>query len=96
LGHRSVAEAQRCISSREFAEWMAYDRLEPFGVVRGDLQAGIVASTLVNIHKKKDAAPSQPGDFILKFGGRMRRSAQDIYGMFKTWALRAGGKLIRK
>jgi len=85
-----VAEAQRWISSREFAEWMAYDRIDPFGAKRGDLQAGIVASTLVNLFSKNGKAT--PDNFLLKFERRVRRNAQDIYSMVKTWALALGAK----
>ena len=85
-----MAEAQRCISSREFAEWMAYYRIDPFGPVRGDLQAGIVASTLVNLFRKE--ANSAPSDFKLSFGHRVQRSAQDLFGLVKTAFLLSGAK----
>jgi hypothetical protein len=32
----------------ELAEWMAYDSLDPFGGVRGDVQAGVVAAAVMN------------------------------------------------
>lgn len=32
----------------DFQECMLYDQLEPLGDVRGDLQAGIIASTIAN------------------------------------------------
>jgi hypothetical protein len=62
-----VAEAQQRIDAREFAEWMAYDQLDPFGQVRGDLQAGIVASTLVNLQPGRRGAAAKVGDFVLRF-----------------------------
>lgn len=31
------------ISSREFSEWIAFDRLEPFGEHRGDIHAAQVS-----------------------------------------------------
>ena len=51
------------ISSRELSEWMAYYSLEPFGAVRGDLQAAIVASTVAN----SAGANTKPADFIPDF-----------------------------
>lgn len=46
---------------------MAYFQIEPFGQTRADLQAGVVASTLVNIWSKKGARRSVPSDFLLQF-----------------------------
>ena len=39
----SVREAQHRIDAREFAEWRAYYRLEPWGEDRGDLRTAILA-----------------------------------------------------
>ena len=69
---------------------MAYYRIDPFGPVRGDLQAGIVASTLVNLFRKD--ADSIPNDFKLSFGRRVQRSAQDLFSLVKTVFLLSGAK----
>lgn len=63
----SVKRAQREIDSREFTEWMAYAALEPFGETRADLRAGIVASTLANIHRSEGSEPFTPSDFMPTF-----------------------------
>ncbi len=59
-------------------EWMAYAELEPFGQMRGDLQAGIVASTMMNIYRdrKKRSQPFKPADFILTFGERLAETVK--------------------
>lgn len=44
----SVAAAQQSIDAREFAEWMALYRMDPWGEERAYLRAGIVASTIAN------------------------------------------------
>ena len=44
----SVRQAQQEISSVEFAEWVAYYQLEPFGEDRADLRCGNITSTLIN------------------------------------------------
>lgn len=41
------------MDSREFAEWIAYDQIEPFGESRQDQRAGVIASAIVNQHRKK-------------------------------------------
>ena len=55
------------ISSRQFAEWMAYAQLEPFGEERDDLRMGIVASTIANVNRGKDKKPYKPSDFMPSF-----------------------------
>ncbi len=70
LGEVNVDEMLRRMPAELLGEWMAYEELEPFGQRRGDLQAGIVASTLMNIFRdrKKRSQAFKPGDFILQFG----------------------------
>lgn len=55
------------ISSVQFAEWMAYSLLEPWGEGRDDLRAGIVASTVANANRGKNAKPFKPQDFMPEF-----------------------------
>jgi hypothetical protein len=48
---------------------MAYYSLEPFGEERGDLRAGIIASTIANRHRnpKEEKRAYAPADFAPKF-----------------------------
>lgn len=55
------------ISSRQFAEWMAYSRLEPWGEDRDDLRMGIVASVIANSNRGKGKKPYKPQDFMPNF-----------------------------
>ena len=68
----TVREMLGRMSSAEFTEWVAYYSIEPFGEFRRDLQAGIVASTLANIHGPR--RPLSPADFVLDF----TRAAEEI------------------
>ena len=52
------------LGSDEFTEWVAYYQLEPFGDYRGDYRSGVVASTLANVHRGKDARAFTPEDFM--------------------------------
>lgn len=56
-------------TSRDLTELMAYYEMEPFGPWRGDLAAGIVASTIANVYRKKGAPAFKPEDFMPKFRG---------------------------
>lgn len=55
------------IGNDELVEWQAYDRIDPFGSWRGDVQAGIVASVIVNALRGKNGQAAKPTDFVLKF-----------------------------
>ena len=54
---------QRC-DSRELSEWAAYHALDPIGGMRGDLQAGIISSTIANVNRGKSGKPFSPSDFM--------------------------------
>lgn len=64
-----VGELQRRVTSREFAEYWAYDGLEPFGPKREDLRSGIVAATVANANRdrKKHPRPFEPATFMPRF-----------------------------
>ena len=59
-----MAELLEGITARELTEWMAYARLEPFGELRADLRAGIVAATTANVHRGRRQRPLKPEDFM--------------------------------
>ena len=52
------------MSSRELSEWMAFYTIDPFDERRGDLRAGLVASTIANVHRGKNQPPFKPLDFM--------------------------------
>ena len=65
-----IGELQAQVTSREFAEYWAYDQLQPIGPERADLRAGIVAATIANVNRnpKKRAKPFSPVDFLPAYG----------------------------
>lgn len=52
------------IDAEEFAEWQAFDSIEPIGGQADDYRAGLVASILANIHRKKGADAIRPLDLF--------------------------------
>lgn len=52
------------MSSAEFAEWLAYAQLQPFGEIRNDQRAGVIASAIVNANRKKGAKARDWQDFF--------------------------------
>lgn len=43
---------------------MAYDTLEPIGEVRGDFRAGLIASTIANVNRRKGSRALTPQEFM--------------------------------
>jgi hypothetical protein len=71
----TVSELQARMSSREFAEWIEFYGLEPFGEERADVRSAIVASTIANANRdaKKRKKPWTVEDFMPKFGQPAKR-----------------------
>jgi hypothetical protein len=74
----SVAEAMERIDSAEFAEWMAYERLEPFGEHRADLRSAIVACTMANAWRGKGSKTFTVKDFMPNFEPEKPMSAEEM------------------
>lgn len=55
LGFRSVRDCQEHINSSEFAEWLAYNQLEPFGADIQPVYAGTIAATVANTTRSKSS-----------------------------------------
>lgn len=60
----TVRQLLASLDSAELTEWMAFDRLDPFGESRADLRAGIIASAAANHGYRDIKTPYQPGDFM--------------------------------
>lgn len=62
-----MSELQQRISSREFIEYLAYFRLNPFGEERADLRMAISTATIANrlAGSKKDLI--KPQDLMIDF-----------------------------
>lgn len=51
----------------EFNAWMAYYSIFPFGEARGDMRAGIIASTIANVNRGRGSRAYTPADFMPQF-----------------------------
>ncbi len=89
MGHKSVREAQKYISSREFAEWLAFDRTHPIGWERFDTAAALIAMVTASAWGGKRKFKME--DFQLHWGRQTKASAVMVeaksrallQGMFK-------------
>lgn len=52
------------LTSREFADWLAFNRIEALGEERADLRMGILASTVLAPHMGKGKKPPAPSKFM--------------------------------
>lgn len=46
-------------------EWNQYWRQEPWGAMRDNIHAGLIASTIANANRKKNAKPFSYQDFLI-------------------------------
>lgn len=62
----SVKRARREIDSDEFGRWLAYGEIEPFGPLRDDLRAGMVAAIIANVNRdpRRRPEPFTPATFF--------------------------------
>ena len=52
------------MSAAEYRAWQEYWSESPFGDERADVRAGIVASTIANVHRGRNQPPFKPQDFM--------------------------------
>ena len=57
------------ITWAQLIEWEAYAQIEPFGAIRDNYHAGVVAKMIANVHKARSASGHEftYEDFLLKF-----------------------------
>jgi hypothetical protein len=52
LGRVNVDAMLRSLTAKQFMEWQAYARLEPFGETRADWRAASISKTLFDLNQK--------------------------------------------
>ena len=74
-----------CIDSREYAEWIAFDRLYPIGLDRADWHAAMIASVLANAFRGKGRR-FRVQDFLPEFGPRPQKTPEQIGAVLMQFA----------
>jgi hypothetical protein len=80
----SVKELLERFSSRELSEWAAYHSLDPIGGTRGDLQAGIISSTIANVNRGKSSKAFSPIDFMPIVNEKEEQTEEDMKAIMMT------------
>jgi len=57
-------ELRERLTVEEFRVWFMLEQIEPFGEFGAWVRAGVIASTLANIHRGKDQSAFSPSDFM--------------------------------
>lgn len=62
----------------EFAEWMAYDAIEPFGEERADLRNGIACAVIASVAPTRTPREHKPSDFMPRFEKSRSAPSEEI------------------
>lgn len=80
----TVREAQQRIDAREFAEWIAYSNINPFGEWRGDLRMAITTATIANANRGKKVRRYKPKDFMPQFH-KPKQTSVEMFSVLKQF-----------
>ena len=83
------------MSSREFAEWVAYSRIEPFGERRADLRSATVAQVMYNMWRGSSDPAKTAADFMPDFE-RAKGAQQQTVEQMQANLMRALGGLLKR
>ena len=92
----TVRQLETQLEASELNEWMAFFNMEPWGAVREDYRAGVIAATLVNVNGgKKGGKPADATDFFKLYTehSSRRQTNEQQMNIFKRYAEARRGKL---
>lgn len=92
----TVAEMLSRISARELNEWVAFERLEPFGADAMFLGHAITASTIANAFRGEKQEPFMISEFMPPFKGKEPQSPSEQLQFAEMLTYGLGGKDLRK
>ena len=71
------------------AEAMTYYSLEPFGVERDNIHAGLICSTIANVNRGKNQPAFSADDFMLKTANQKRaEDTKNVLAFFQAMAVK--------
>ena len=91
LGRVDVDAMLAELDAQELMRWLGYHQLEPWGEERADLRAGIVASTIANVHRGKGKAPFRVRDFMPRFRKAVKQTPEQMAAILTMAAKAAMG-----
>lgn len=87
-----IRRLQHEISSRDFALYQAYDRIDPFGMERADIAAALICDTLAKLQGVKKTKIS---DFMVHYEEppKPKKNNTQIFAVLKMFTRASGGKV---
>lgn len=82
----SVRRAQQEIDSREFADWLAFSKIHPFGIEADDLRSAILSWLVFSVNTSGERR--RVVDFMLSPQESRVMSADEIAAAFRVMASR--------
>ena len=92
----SLRRCMREVDAREFREWQAEYRIEPWGDVREDLRSGVVASTIANVNRRRGSQPFKATDFCLEFGPPPPKTTRQLQAVMDSFMVGHNANLKHK
>lgn len=93
----TVGELLSRASGSELADWVAYERIAgPLGPDRGDVQAGVIASTMANVMRGKSGRIFKPKDFIPQWDRPVARTPEAMRNALMALTRKLGGKIRKR
>lgn len=83
------------MSCPELMKWIAFSNIEPFGEIRADIRAAMIATVMANAWRGKNQSPFKITDFVLTFGNKPEQTMDEMKQILKSFTLAAGGKIIK-
>lgn len=82
-----MAELQLRMSSGEFAEWLAFQRMSPWDAERADLRTALICMVTANTHKGRKGKAYALVDFLLRFRPKrlVAKTQDEIAIKLKSW-----------
>ena len=84
----SVRGVQACTDAKEFAEWLAFQSIDPASEERADLRAAMVATIIANLFRGKGGIVARPIDFM-PYATRPQRTqptTEEVENKIAAWA----------
>jgi hypothetical protein len=81
------------MSAKEYDLWIAEYEIEPWGEVRSDYRAAMIAKTSLLPHYEEEFDLE---DFIVKFGNakpKEKQTPEQAFAMLKNYTMSMGGKV---
>jgi len=81
-------------NSRELSEWIAFARVEPFGLYRADVRSAIIACVIANANRdpKKKSSLFKVEDFMPKFEPEPEMSTDQTVSFIEALNAALGGE----